>query len=353
MSSTDERRRASSSGREILVLGAVTVLAYYYACQCDLVFDDISAIRDNKDLRPASPLKNIFLNDFWGTPMRKEQSHKSYRPLTVLTFRWNFLAHGLNPFGYHFVNLVLHLVVCILFRNVCAILLDALCSSTNDRTSFLAALLFAVHPVHTEAVTGVVGRAELLSSIFYLAAFISYAKAVGARRQTNWFQLFTTTAVYIVCSMLCKEQGITVTGVCFVYELVVVQGIRPWTFLRSICSGDTKSFMNGKLLKRLGFLITVTVLILAGRLYVIQSQLPVFTKFDNPASAADTPTRQLTFLYLIFVNIKLLFLPTDLCCDWTMGELILICFFFFLVVFKGGWVERFFVEYDGTSKTGW
>lgn len=321
MSSTDDRR-------DILVLGAVTMLAYYYACQCDLVFDDISAIRDNKDLRPASPLKNIFLNDFWGTSMRKEHSHKSYRPLTVLTFRWNFLAHGLNPFGYHFVNIVLHLVVCILFRNVCAILLDALCccATTIGRTSFQAALLFAVHPVHTEAVTGVVGRAELLSSIFYLGAFISYAKAVGARRQTtNWFQLLTSTAGCIVCSMLCKEQGITVTGVCFVYELIVVQGIRPWTFLRSICSGDTKSLMNGKL----GFLIAVTVLILAGRLYVIQSQLPVFTRFDNPASSADTPTRQLTFFYLIFVNMKLLFLPTDLCCDWTMGELILICFCLF------------------------
>lgn len=337
MSSTGRASSSPAPTRDFLVLGAVTILAYYYAGQCDLVFDDISAIKDNKDLRPASPLKNIFLNDFWGTPMRKEQSHKSYRPLTVLTFRWNFLAHGLNPFGYHFVNILLHLIVCILFRNVCAILLDiddALSSATNSRTSLMAALLFAVHPVHTEAVTGVVGRAELLSSIFYLAAFVSYAKAVGHRRQTNWFELFSTTAVCIVCSMLCKEQGITITGVCFVYELVVVQGIRPWTFLKSICSGDTKSLMNARLMKRLGFLVAVTILILAGRLYVIQSQLPVFTKFDNPASAADSPTRQLTFLYLIFVNIKLLFLPTDLCCDWTMGEFIVyIDLVFFLSIF--------------------
>lgn len=337
MSSTE--RRASGS-RDYVILAALTTIAYYYACQCDLVFDDISAIKDNKDLRPASPLRNIFLNDFWGTPMRKEQSHKSYRPLTVLTFRWNFLAHGVNPFGYHFVNIVLHWFVCILFHKLCAILLveeeDSSSHSHASRTSFVAAALFAVHPVHSEAVTGVVGRAELLSSIFYIGAFISYARAVAPRRQTNWFQLFSTTAICIVCSMLCKEQGITITGVCFVYELFVVQSIRPWLFLKAVCNGDTKTLiglMNGKLLKRLSFLIAVTFLMLAGRLYVIQSQLPVFTKFDNPASSADTPTRQLTFLYLIYVNIKLLLLPTDLCCDWTMGEFVFFSHTFFVYPF--------------------
>lgn len=54
------------------------------------------------------------------------------------------------------------------------------------------------------------------------------------------------------------------------------------------------------------------------------SQLPVFTRFDNPASVAPTPTRQLTYHYLISVNLWLLLFPCNLCCDWTMGTLPLV-----------------------------
>lgn len=56
-------------------LGAVLVLAcvlvYHNCLYCGFVFDDISAIKENRDLRPQTPISNIFLNDFWGTPIHK------------------------------------------------------------------------------------------------------------------------------------------------------------------------------------------------------------------------------------------------------------------------------------------
>lgn len=62
------------------VLSAVVVLTcivcYHNSCYCGFVFDDISAIKDNRDLRPHTPLKNIFFNDFWGTPMHKVPSDR-------------------------------------------------------------------------------------------------------------------------------------------------------------------------------------------------------------------------------------------------------------------------------------
>ncbi|KAL9702669.1 hypothetical protein quinque_006187 [Culex quinquefasciatus] len=76
----------------------------------------------------------------------KEQSHKSYRPLCVLTFRWNYLLHGLEPAGYHLVNMLLHTVVSLMYFRMCAMLL-------SEVSSFAAAMLFAVHPIHTEAVS--------------------------------------------------------------------------------------------------------------------------------------------------------------------------------------------------------
>lgn len=54
-----------------LVIAAVCALCYANSAQCGFVFDDISAIRDNRDLRPYTPWKNVFLNDFWGTPIQK------------------------------------------------------------------------------------------------------------------------------------------------------------------------------------------------------------------------------------------------------------------------------------------
>lgn len=54
---------------------ATSIVCYYNSCYCGFVFDDISAIKDNRDLRPHTPLKNVFLNDFWGTPMHKVNTH--------------------------------------------------------------------------------------------------------------------------------------------------------------------------------------------------------------------------------------------------------------------------------------
>ncbi|KAH8413666.1 hypothetical protein KR222_003100, partial [Zaprionus bogoriensis] len=338
----------SSSQRnfvEFVCICLACVLCYYNSTQCGLVFDDISAIRDNKDLRPSTPLRNVFLNDFWGTPMRKEQSHKSYRPLTVLTFRFNYLLHALEPFGYHLVNLLLHIAVCLLWRRVCRLLLRqcasnevSSCSSSSSSSSashntcaFVASLLFATHPVHTEAVTGVVGRAELLSSICFLGAFLSYAHATShSPRRTNWPALCLCFASCLLASMLCKEQGITVAGICAVYELFVVQQLRPLQLFHSVLRlfeeqppakavSATARRWSSTLWKRLAFLVSITLALLVGRVYVMGSQLPIFTRFDNPASAADTPVRQLTYGYLIYLNSWLLLCPTLLCCDWTMG----------------------------------
>ncbi|XP_034653174.1 protein O-mannosyl-transferase Tmtc3 [Drosophila subobscura] len=336
--------RGSSSQRNLLEFVCICVACiacYYNSTQCGLVFDDISAIRDNKDLRPHTPLRNVFLNDFWGTPMRKEQSHKSYRPLTVLTFRFNYLLHALEPFGYHLVNLLLHLMVCLLWRRVCRLLLRQCAAVGSNATSaslntcaFVASLLFAIHPVHTEAVTGVVGRAELLSSICFLAAFLSYAKSVGdsgCTRRTNWLGLFLCFGSCLSASMLCKEQGITIAGICVVYELFVVHQLRPLDLCHFVLrffeeqpeqqspKSGSRRWSSSALWKRLTFLAGITLALLAGRVYVMGSELPIFTRFDNPASAADTPERQLTYGYLIYLNCWLLLCPSLLCCDWTMG----------------------------------
>ncbi|XP_040264538.1 protein O-mannosyl-transferase TMTC3 isoform X1 [Bufo bufo] len=338
--------------KEIGVLSCVVVLCYWNSLFCGFVFDDVSAILDNKDLHPATPLKKLFQNDFWGTPMSEERSHKSYRPLTVLTFRLNYLFSELNAVSYHLLNLLLHAVVCVIFLKVCRLFLD-------KRTSLIAALLFAVHPIHTEAVTGVVGRAELLSSIFLLAAFLSYTKSKGPDNSIVWTPI--AAAVFLVAvATLCKEQGITVVGICCVYEVFIAQGYTLpvlWdTSVQILLGKGSIPYSLLQTLLKLIVLMFSTLLLVVIRVQVIQSQLPVFTRFDNPAAVSATPARQLTFNYLLPVNAWLLLNPSELCCDWTMGTIPLVescldvrnlttlLFFFFL-----GSLVIYSVRYPGDS----
>lgn len=62
------------SWKETLLLTGLVVGCYWNSLSCGFVFDDVSAILDNKDLRPNTPLRNLFLNDFWGTPMAEVSS---------------------------------------------------------------------------------------------------------------------------------------------------------------------------------------------------------------------------------------------------------------------------------------
>ncbi|XP_040200098.1 protein O-mannosyl-transferase TMTC3 [Rana temporaria] len=337
---------------EVGILLCVVVACYWNSIYCGFVFDDVSAILDNKDLHPSTPIKKLFQNDFWGTPMSEERSHKSYRPLTVLTFRLNYLFSELNAVSYHLLNLLLHAVVCVIFLKVCKLFLD-------HQSSLVAALLFAVHPIHTEAVTGVVGRAELLSSIFLLAAFLSYTKSKGPDNSIVWTPI--AAAVFLVAvATLCKEQGITVVGICCVYEVFIAQGYTLpvlWdTAVQILLGKGSIPYSLLQTLLKLVVLMFSTLLLVVVRVQVIQSQLPVFTRFDNPAAVSSTPARQLTFNYLLPVNAWLLLNPSELCCDWTMGTIPLVesfvdlrnlatlaffCLLGFLVVFS--------IRYSGDS----
>ena len=123
------------------------LLLYANTLDCGFCFDDQAVILDNPDLRPNVSWTNILADDFWGTPMSSSLSHGSYRPLCVATFRLNYLLHELQPMGYHLVNVLLHSAVCFLYVQLCGVVFG------EAWPALIAGLLFAVHPIHTEAVS--------------------------------------------------------------------------------------------------------------------------------------------------------------------------------------------------------
>ncbi|XP_011743782.2 protein O-mannosyl-transferase TMTC1 isoform X1 [Macaca nemestrina] len=208
------------AGAAALLAGA-SCLCYGRSLQGEFVHDDVWAIVNNPDVRPGAPLRwSIFTNDFWGKGMAENTSHKSYRPLCVLTFKLNIFLTGMNPFYFHAVNVILHCLVTLVLMYTC----DKTVFK-NRGLAFVTALLFAVHPIHTEAVAGIVGRADVLACLLFLLAFLSYNRSldqgcVGESFPSTVSPFFLLFSLFLgTCAMLVKETGITVFGVCLVYDL--------------------------------------------------------------------------------------------------------------------------------------
>lgn len=170
----------------------------------------------NPDVLITTPWTQLIRNDFWGTPLSDSGSHGSYRPLCVLSFKLNHLFGGFRPFGYHLVNVLLHCLATGLVVKLSRLLLP------NGLGVAITGALFASHPIHTEAVAGVVGRADLAACNLYLMAFFLYIKHVQWREKgdmRHWIALSCGVVVSGV-AVLFKETAITALVVCAIYDLI-------------------------------------------------------------------------------------------------------------------------------------
>ncbi|XP_037086631.1 protein O-mannosyl-transferase TMTC2-like isoform X2 [Pollicipes pollicipes] len=314
-----------------VISSVLAFLLYYNTLDADFAYDDSRAIKTNPDILPSTPLTSLLLDDFWGTPLSHSGSHKSYRPVTVLSFRLNYLAGGLRPWGYHLVNVLLHSVACALFAQLAARLFGA-----RSPAAVLASLLFVVHPVHTEAVAGVVGRADVGAAIFFLLSFFSYSaylrqrdlrdaprpalrngSAAGqhhaAPSSPRCWRPLLACFVCAALAMFTKEHGVTVMGVCIVYDLLVYNKFTAKD-LSQLFSERYRRAVEGP-----GLLVAMSAALLAVRLLAMGSKPPEFSPSDNPAADSDSlAVRALTFLHLPVVNLGLLLCPSTLSFDWSM-----------------------------------
>ncbi len=200
--------------QSVLVV-TVAIGSYLHCCWAAFVFDDNEAILTNKDILTDTPLVSVFSNDFWGTSVLSNTSHKSYRPLTVITFRINYWMGGLDPWGYHLTNLVLHALVCLLFLRVCACVWEDMRLPNGRKTSavsanneswwsvLFAALLFSCHPVHTETVSAVstcstchIQNCNMLAFIMCMYLYMQVAGVVGRAELTSALCFFLALLVH-------------------------------------------------------------------------------------------------------------------------------------------------------------
>jgi protein O-mannosyl-transferase len=143
---------------------AVVILIYSNSLWNQFTMDDELYILQNPQVTHVS----------WRGLLAPNAVTNVFRPLTFATLALNWTLHGAQPFGFHLLNLLLHASVTLLLYFLLGALLEGI---PHRRTvAFVAAALFAVHPIHTEAVTSIVGRPELLAAGFLLAAWILHLR---------------------------------------------------------------------------------------------------------------------------------------------------------------------------------
>ncbi|XP_008952513.2 protein O-mannosyl-transferase TMTC1 isoform X3 [Pan paniscus] len=332
---TPSRRRGcglAPAGAAALLAGA-SCLCYGRSLQGEFVHDDVWAIVNNPDVRPGAPLRwGIFTNDFWGKGMAENTSHKSYRPLCVLTFKLNIFLTGMNPFYFHAVNIILHCLVTLVLMYTC----DKTVFK-NRGLAFVTALLFAVHPIHTEAVAGIVGRADVLACLLFLLAFLSYNRSldqgcVGGSFPSTVSPFFLLLSLFLgTCAMLVKETGITVFGVCLVYDLFSLSNKQDKSSNGALCPRSPQqpgspqpSSLPGHPHRENGKQQRFPHKGAWGGCHSPLPPEPKSSGFPVSPRAVWSMMRFLTYSYLLAFNVWLLLAPVTLCYDWQVGSIPLV-----------------------------
>jgi len=207
------------------VIALAVVGAYAGSLSGPFVFDDIESIVENGTLRNLWPISGVL------SPPFHEGQTVGGRPLLNLSFGLNYAWGGLNPFGYHCANLAIHvLAALLLFGAVRRTLRSARPQPGDGRTeTWLAAavaLLWALHPLDTEAVTYVVQRAESLMGLFFLLAVYAFirgneAESAGLGRAKGWFLLCFVACLLGVGT---KEVMAVAPVVILLYDRTFVSG---------------------------------------------------------------------------------------------------------------------------------
>jgi tetratricopeptide (TPR) repeat protein len=147
-----------------------------------------------------------------------------YQPLSWVTLGLDYLIWGMNPFGYHLTNLLLHATNAVVFYFVAARLLSLAFSSSREESSIilgasLAALLFAIHPLRVESVAWVTERRDVLSGLFFLFAVQFYLTAATAETPARYKKWLALTLVVYVLSLLAKAAAVTLPVVLLVLDV--------------------------------------------------------------------------------------------------------------------------------------
>jgi len=210
--------------RETTVLVVLPLILYIASVSFGFVLDDKIVIQENRFVHEGlGGISEIFstqtLAGFVGEQPNLVAGSR-YRPLSLASFALEYELYGLEPAISHLINVLLYLATgLMLFRFFSVLLPGNLEGPWYFRLPFVAALLFAVHPLHSEVVANIKGRDEILALLFSLAALWMALRSVQSGR--CGFYVLSGAAFFV--ALLAKENAITFLVVVPLTLLVFAQ----------------------------------------------------------------------------------------------------------------------------------
>jgi protein O-mannosyl-transferase len=313
---------------------AIIVYWDWRALNGNYVYDDAGSVVRNVVVTGSVPWTEAFTRDFWGQEMKEAASHKSFRPITTLSLKLNYLYETSRPafiasgekypptFSFHLVNVLLHgLVTGIITEATWYVLPDVV-------SQLIVGGLFGVHPVHAEVVSNITSRGELLMSFFFGIAFLSFAYSLTqavkrenpADAQPQGSRLMRFLGIYVVpwlcmtLSLFSKEQGATTLITLVIWDFLNHHGnlLNFWSKLRANESSAIR-FVG-----RTFVLAAETLIVVAWRYHLNGETSPDFIEAQNPAGfAKDRFTRAFSVSWVYCLYIRDALYPFYLCPDWS------------------------------------
>ena len=191
----------------------VAALVYANALANGFVLDDGAVVRTNAMVTEPGGVWRVFALPYWPEWAKGGQ----YRPLAILSFKLDWLISGGTPMWFHAVNVLWHVAATVLTWKLASELL-------SPASALVTGLVFAVHPVHVEAVANVVGRLECMAAVFVLAAMLAHHNR--SRLAPLWFAL----------SLLSKESAIVFIALAAAHDLLLTTDwraalrVRKWWY---------------------------------------------------------------------------------------------------------------------------
>jgi tetratricopeptide (TPR) repeat protein len=220
--SSSQLSSSSPSGRrwQLIVVGvaiALTIFAYSNAVRGKFVYDDNFQIVKNPLIQHSQYFWQAMTSDVWAFKGEREEARSNYwRPVFVALLALDYKLFGLDPTGWHFVNIIAHLLVTLLVYRMLVVLQlgPAICAAIT--------WIFATHPAHVQSVTWISGAPDVLMSVFLLGSFLFYMRV---RRRPSWFNRGAALALFAI-ALLSKEAAITFPAIIFLTEFTLSKGER-------------------------------------------------------------------------------------------------------------------------------
>lgn len=201
----------------ILIILVLSFAVYFNALSNGFVYDDNYQILKNQWIKDSKYIPEIFLKNAWSFEARKEFSVSNYyRPIMHLIYMAIYHVCGLRAWAFHLVNIIFHAGVSVLVFLIALRLFggfQSLSSRWYLSAPFFAAVLFATHPIHTEAVTWIAGLPEVSFAFFFLLSLYLYIRF----REGSGIAYMLSIASFFI-STLCKETGVTLPFIIVGYD---------------------------------------------------------------------------------------------------------------------------------------